>query len=359
VRTRSRSTARLLIALAGAVPGLFLLTGCSDSPSRPTQVFESPQAICPAPVVQKSPNGMAMPASYGAATTTGGTPPTTVLCSPASGSTFPIGTTTVACTATDSVGRAGSCTFGVTLTAPPRLSVTRFLAFGDSMTWGEDGTNAVSRGGRTLSLIRPRVRLDTPSTYPGALQIELAGLYTAQSPTVDNQGVPGELVTASSTFSRFAGLASNSTYDVVLLMEGANDLVDHGNAEIVAALNRIIDYARSQKLKVFLATIPPENPDGSDPVARGRDADLVPSLNRDIANLAVSKGSDVTLVDVNQAFGANLSLIGGDGLHPTAAGYKLIADTFFAKITQMLQLSSGTMSSPSHIPPQFVLPRRR
>jgi hypothetical protein len=40
-------------------------------------------------------------------------------CSPASGATFPIGTTTVACTATDSSGNVGSGSFTVTVNAPP------------------------------------------------------------------------------------------------------------------------------------------------------------------------------------------------------------------------------------------------
>ncbi len=357
MRTNPPSTSRLLIALAGTVPGLLLLTACSDTPARPTQVFESPQALCPAPVALKSQSGLAMPASYGAATATGGTPPTTVSCAPASGSTFPIGTTPVTCTATDSVGRAGSCTFGVTLTAPPRLSVTRFLAFGDSMTWGEDGTYAVSGFGGALSLVRPRVRVAIQLTYPFVLQDSLTALYTAQSPTVDNQGVPAELVTNPATYARFAGLASNSTYDVVLLMEGANDLIDHSDAEIIVALNAMIDYARNQKLKVFLATVPPENADGCAPECRGRKADAVPLLNSDIAGLAAQKS--VPLVDVYQAFGGDLSLIGGDGLHPTVAGYKLIANTFFAKITQTLELPPRMMSTPSRVLPQFVLPRRR
>jgi lysophospholipase L1-like esterase len=277
--------------------------------------------------------------------------------SPASGSTFPIGTTTVTCTATDSVGRTDSCAFGVTLTAPPRLSVARFLAFGDSMTWGEDGTFAVSGTGRTLRLVRTHVQLRNEDTYPGALEIDLKGLYTAQSPTVFNGGKPAEQVTDPNTLSRFIGLTSSGAYDVVLLMEGANDLGNRSNAEIIVALNTMIDFARSSKLKVFLATIPPENVDGCDPECRGGEAGSVPLLNLDIAGLAGMKG--VPLVDVYQAFGGNLTLIGGDGLHPTAAGYKVIADTFFSKITQNLEVPSGTMSSPSRVLRQFVQPRRR
>ncbi|MBI3417008.1 MAG: HYR domain-containing protein [Verrucomicrobia bacterium] len=40
-----------------------------------------------------------------------------LLCNPASGSTFPAGTTTVTCTATDATGNASTCTFTVTVTS--------------------------------------------------------------------------------------------------------------------------------------------------------------------------------------------------------------------------------------------------
>jgi fluoride ion exporter CrcB/FEX len=48
-------------------------------------------------------------------TTSGGTPPITVVCAPPSGSTFPIGTITVNCTATDALGQHASCSFTVTV----------------------------------------------------------------------------------------------------------------------------------------------------------------------------------------------------------------------------------------------------
>ena len=50
-------------------------------------------------------------------------------------------------------------------------------------------------------------------------------------------------------------------------------------------------------------------------------------LNDQIRTLAFQEG--ITLVDINQAFGANLSLLSADGLHPNASGYALIAETFF------------------------------
>lgn len=53
--------------------------------------------------------------------------PLSATCSPASGSTFPIGSTTVTCTATDLAGNTGSATFTVTVvdtTPPSTITVT-------------------------------------------------------------------------------------------------------------------------------------------------------------------------------------------------------------------------------------------
>ena len=99
-------------------------------------------------------------------------------------------------------------------------------------------------------------------------------------------------------------------------------------------------------MQVFLATIPPEN------LMRA----VVP-FNDQVRSLAASKG--VPLVDVYQAFGGDLTLIGNDGLHPTAAGYHLIADTFFASIKQTLELRATTSSNQVPVLPWFVPPRRR
>jgi lysophospholipase L1-like esterase len=310
--------------------------------------------FCPAPISRLSPSGQPTAISYGAPTVTGGTPPTTASCAPVSGTTFPIGVTTVTCTATDQVQRVDSCTFAVTITAPPRLSATRFLAFGDSITWGEDGRNFATS--LSVPTIRPRVQFPAPNTYPGALQGILAARYTAQTPLVVNGGIPGELVTDSGTFSRFARLTSSGAYDVVLLMEGANDLSRHDPRGIVNALGQMIDDAKSRQMQVFLATLPPENPLGFSP-NRGVEAAQVPPVNDQIRSLAFSK--NVPLVEVYQAFGGDLSLLGNDGLHPTAAGYHVIADAFFASIRQTLELAPATSSNPQRTLRVLAPPRSR
>ena len=56
--------------------------------------------------------------NYTTPTASDNCPGATVACSPASGSSFPVGTTTVTCTATDASNLTGSCTFTVTTTNP-------------------------------------------------------------------------------------------------------------------------------------------------------------------------------------------------------------------------------------------------
>ena len=53
---------------------------------------------------------------------------------------------------------------------------------------------------------------------------------------------------------------------------------------------------------------------------------FVPALNQRIRQIATQQ--NVYLVDLEAAFGTNQSLVGGDGLHPTEAGYALMATTF-------------------------------
>ena len=181
--------------------GASLLSACGNDPlpTPPTPASNAPRLTCPANVSVPSPLGVPLPVNYAAATVTGGASPTIVSCTPPDGSVFPVGTTAVACLATDSIRRTDTCAFTVTVTAPPKLTLTRFLAYGDSMTWGEDGTFAAAFQ-RLGYQNYPRVQLSGPITYPGALQVLLSLRYTAQSPTVANDGKPGESVTDNNAF---------------------------------------------------------------------------------------------------------------------------------------------------------------
>ena len=79
---------------------------------------------CPSAMTVSSSTGSAMPVSY-SATTSGGVAPVMVSGNPASGSLFPVGTTTVQVNAKSSDGQTASCSFPVTVTSTvPRLVVS-------------------------------------------------------------------------------------------------------------------------------------------------------------------------------------------------------------------------------------------
>jgi lysophospholipase L1-like esterase len=270
----------------------------------------------------------AQPVVYGNATVVGGASPVITSCTPVSGTLFGIGTTTVSCTATDNRQRVDSCSFPVVVQAPARISLTRFVAFGDSITRGEDG-NAISLVPRFF----PQVIL-VDKAYPLVLQQQLAFRYTTQAVQVVNEGTPGEYAGWTTTPGRFAAVTRN--YDAVLLMEGTNDLFEEDPLDIPPAINNLramVRDARSRNLRVYLATVPPMNPQGR----RGGPWALVPGLNDQIRSVAFQEGA--TLVDINQAFAGNFSLLSSDGLHPNADGYARIADTFFQTIRSTLELA--------------------
>ena len=294
-----------------------------------------------------------IPVTYGTATAIGGKPPVTVTCRPESGSPFKVGQTTVICTATDAVGQADSCSFAVTVLPPPRLVATTFVGFGDSITAGESGLGVLSGTAalEPFSRFRPTVLLPASQWYTTVLQQSLAARYRTQTPTVANAGKTGEAVLDPDTFPRFASVLS-AGYQVVLLMEGTNDLYARDARLVqptVEGLRRMVLYARGQGRQVFIATIPPIDPSGFRGATYGWS--LVPDLNAGIRSMAAS--TNVPLVDVYAGFTNNL--LGPDGLHPNADGYARIAELFFAAIKQNLEVSQSLPASLAGAP----LVRRR
>lgn len=325
--------------LAGAVVGL---TGCSSptaSTPPPPPVPDPPKITCPAPpTIQLAAAVASTPVTYGAAVTVNGKSPVTTTCTPASGSSFDVGQTTVTCVGTDALQRTDSCTFVVTVVPPPELSATSFLAFGDSLTAGESGVDSVSAS-RTLqpSAVRPTVLLPFNQRYPSILQQTLSGRYRAQTIVVTNAGQSGEVAADPDTFSRFTSLLATRRFGAVLIMEGSNDLFPHDSLVITRAINalgQMLRDAKSRGITPYLATIPPMNPAGFRGAAYSWD--LVPEFDDRIRDLAAAEG--VTLVDVYRGFNNNFDLIGVDGLHPNAGGYTKIADLFFDAIRQTLEI---------------------
>ncbi len=296
------------------------LNACAGKPTDPSpqpRPTDPPKVTCPAAMAAQSPNGLPVAVAYPSPAVAGGTAPVTTTCTPPNQSMFGVGVQTVSCTATDASQRTDTCAFTITVVAPPRIAVTRFLAFGDSITAGEDGIVA------SAAPFSARRIVDRP--YPAVLQGLLAARYTAQTVIIDNRGVPGERVDTGAP--RLSGLLGSRAYDAVLLLEGANDLFVDGPAAvsgIVSAARFMANDARSRGIQPFVATFPPQRVSGS----LGGRAPLVPGLNAGIRDMAQVQGFPI--VDLEAAFGSDISqLIGPDGLHPTSAGYARMAAAFF------------------------------
>ena len=307
---------RLSVVVLGAV----VIAACSSSPSGPSAPALTLQ--CPAPQTVASPTGLPIPVSFALPTATGGTAPIATTCTPASGASYPIGTTSVTCTALDANRQSATCGLLVTVTAPPRLSVTRFIAFGDSITEGFPHT------------ISPALLDPAPdNSYPLVLQSLLRSRYTAQTIAVLDEGVGGEIV--ADGLKRLPGVLTADRGDALLLMEGANDLNQFGTAApdmIVSGLRDMIKLARLRSMRVLIATLLPERAGG-----KASHPELVAPTNDRIGLLATTE--DALLVDLFAAFGGvpDPILISSDGLHPTAAGNERIAQTFYAAIRSRLE----------------------
>jgi lysophospholipase L1-like esterase len=97
----------------------------------------------------------------------------------------------------------------------------------------------------------------------------------------------------------------------------------------------MIRDARRRGIQVFVGTLLPHRPDS----CRGRAPFLISPTNDMIRAVAAAEGA--ILVDLYRAFsGMEGTLLGEDGLHPSAAGYEKMAQTFFDVIQQRLESSS-------------------
>jgi lysophospholipase L1-like esterase len=212
----------------------------------------------------------------------------------------------------------------------PTLSRTRFLAFGDSMTAGE--VTAPLGGVGLPSFYRPMILVPAAS-YPSRLLLLLQERYVRQSAVLSMVNAGHPLETAQEGMARFPGVFAESRADVVLLMEGVNGLAIAGpdfSADFVRAM---VTVAKAGGARVFVASTLPTIP--------GRSRSQMPAAlavyNGRLQQMALAE--DAMFVDLYNALLPEVStVIGADGLHPTEAGYKRIADIFFAAIQANLEV---------------------
>jgi lysophospholipase L1-like esterase len=311
------------------------VTFCEEcsSPSAPSastpppviRVSDPPAVTCPSNVsITAPPSGPAI-VSYDAPATTAGENPVTVACSPESGMSFPVGSSGVECIATDALKRTATCTFSVFVAAAPRLSRTRILAFGDSITAGDvviPGTDNV--------LLAP-----TAQPYPAVLQQLIRARYGDQ-PVVFNAGLSGEHAFGSNTLPRFGLAYRVNNADSVVILEGFNDILyaepNQGIAEAEFGVRVLAASARGQGARVFIALLTPTKP-GRRMIPLG----IVQAANDRLRGVARNEGAIV--IDTFTPLLADLDgNIDSDGLHLTPLGYRRLGETVFAAIRAELEV---------------------
>lgn len=214
-------------------------------------------------------------------------------------------------------------------TPPAALGATRFMAFGDSITFGAlssfDGSFLIA---------------DEAGSYPRLLRTMLNAYNQPGSFAVLNYGVPGE--TARNGVDRLPGILGGFSNpldrpQVVMLLEGINDMNvnDASPAQVAANVLNMVQIARLFNCTVLVATMPQTYhstyPNGE---VRTQSAEKIVPFNNEVRRLLTGL-QNVHIVDVYSAFGSDRSLMGADGLHPTAAGYQVMAQVFHQRISQI------------------------
>ncbi|HUF24284.1 MAG TPA: SGNH/GDSL hydrolase family protein [Vicinamibacterales bacterium] len=208
----------------------------------------------------------------------------------------------------------------------PTFTVTKIMAFGDSLTEGDPPEPGEVR-------LMPAHDPSTPggrTSYPYKLSTILKTTYTEQAAQIQvfNLGLGGEQANSSVTRARLSDALAAHQPEVVLLMHGTNDLLAAApqNAT-VDAVEELIKIAQQHPgvQRVFLASLPPQLPS----TQRITYPDDVPIYNDRLRNLALATGAK--FVDIFPNIDTQ-TMMDPDGLHINEAGNQRIAEVFYAAL---------------------------
>ena len=138
----------------------------------------APEITCPADITTDSTSDAGAVVNYNEPNVAGAT----VACNPPSGSTFPIGTTTVECTATDAAGNVGRCTFDVTVNDATAPEIT---------CPADITTDSTSDAGAVVNYNEPNVAGATVACNPPSGSTFPIGTTTVECTATDAAGNVG------------------------------------------------------------------------------------------------------------------------------------------------------------------------
>jgi lysophospholipase L1-like esterase len=219
------------------------------------------------------------------------------------------------------VPQAGDLAVPAALALGARERPNLYLAFGDSITWGDGSSN---HGGYRDPLVADL------QSYWGK-----ADIY--------NDGVPG--TKSNRGESRIGSSLAVRRPAYVLILYGTND---YNDAECrntppcytIDALRSIIVQTREVGAFPVLGTIPPVNPAYVDKGAADRN-DWVKLMNGYLRTMATQEQVAVADVYGDLLKQSNLAGLFNDQLHPNDDGYRVISRSFFNAITRPVGASGS------------------
>jgi acyl-CoA thioesterase-1 len=227
---------------------------------------------------------------------------------------------------TVTVPPTGDVAVPAVLALGPRARANTYLAFGDSITWGQGSSDG--------------------DGYTDELQADLRAFWG--SATVMKDGEPG---TKSNKGEARLGASLNASRPAyVLILYGANDWNEPECREefpcfTITALRSMVLQTRDAGAFPVVGTIPPVNPSYTDRSPEERN-DWVRRMNELVRAMAKEERAAVAEIHGDFLKQPSLPPLFADYLHPNDTGYRVMASSFFAAITKPIS-TSGSARRPA------------
>jgi lysophospholipase L1-like esterase len=225
-----------------------------------------------------------------------------------------------------SVPPAGEVAVPAVLALGVRAKPNVYLAFGDSITWGQGSSDGTG--------------------YSDMLQADLRAFWGKAEVTKD--GAPG--TKSNKGESRLGTSLSTHRPAYLLILYGTNDWNDPECREefpcyTVTALRSMVLQARDAGAFPVVGTIPPVNPSYADRDTAARN-DWVKRINDLVRAMAKQERAAIAEVHGDFLKQSSLPSLFDDFLHPNDVGFRVIARSFFDAITRPAS-ASGSRRAPA------------